>query len=86
MVDFRSTLGSFFIPEEEVITYLPLDRADIEEKVVYYLENLQEAREIGQRAREKVLHNFTPNDRAEFIYNTFQDILAQAQSQQNSQS
>ncbi len=86
MVDFRATLGGFFTPEEEVITYLPLDRADIEEKVVYYLENLQEAREIGQRAREKVLQSYTPKDRAEFLYKTFQDILAQAQSQQDSQS
>lgn len=85
MVDFRSTLPGFFSPGEEVITYLPLDRADIEEKIVYYLENLQEAREIGQRARERVLQNYTPKDRAEFLYNIFQDILAQAQSQQNSQ-
>ncbi|MFN4012960.1 MAG: glycosyltransferase [Aquificaceae bacterium] len=86
MVDFRATLGSFFTPEEEVITYLPLDRADIEEKLVYYLENLQEAKKIGERARERVLQNFTPKDRAQFLYNTFQDILAQAQSQQDSQS
>ncbi|MFN3264733.1 MAG: glycosyltransferase, partial [Aquificaceae bacterium] len=69
----------FFTPGQEVITYLPLDRADIEEKVVYYLENPQEAREIGRRARERVIQNYTPEERAEFLYNMFQDILSQAQ-------
>jgi glycosyltransferase involved in cell wall biosynthesis len=85
LIDYRATLPGFFIPEEEVITYLPLDRADIEEKVVYYLENLQQAKEIGERARQKVLERYTPEDRGEFLLNTFNNILAQAQSQQNSE-
>ncbi len=84
LIDYRATLPGFFIPEE-VITYLPLDRADIEEKVVYYLENLQQAKEIGERARQKVLERYTPEDRGEFLLNTFNNILAQAQSQQNSE-
>ncbi len=84
-IDFRATLPGFFTPDQEIITYLPLDRADIEEKVVYYLENPQEAVEIGQRAREKVLQNYTPQDRAEFFYKMFEDILSQAQSSQKSE-
>lgn len=83
-IDFRATLPGFFIPGQEIITYLPLDRADIEEKVIYYLENPQEAKEIGERAKEKVLQNYTPEDRAEFLYNMFQDILSQAQQKANS--
>ncbi|MFN7065029.1 MAG: glycosyltransferase [Aquificaceae bacterium] len=78
-IDYRATLPSFFSPESEIITYLPLDRADIEEKLLYYLENLQEAKEIGHRAKEKVLQSHTPKDRCEFLYNLFQDILSQAQ-------
>lgn len=78
LVDFRATLPGFFTPGQEMITYLPLDRADIEEKVVYYLENPQEVREIGQRARERVLNGYTPQDRADFLYKMFEDILSQA--------
>ena len=78
LLDFKATLPGFLTPEKEVITYLPLDRADIEEKVVYYLDNPHEAREIGKMAREKVLQNYTPEDRAEFLFNVFQDIISQA--------
>jgi len=78
-VDYRATLRGFFQPYDEVITYLPLDRAEIEEKVVYYLENLDEALEIGQRARNKVLQNYTHQDRAEFLYEMFSNILANSQ-------
>ncbi|MEN3029150.1 MAG: glycosyltransferase [Aquificaceae bacterium] len=84
LIDLRATLPGFLNPEVEMIGYLPLDRADIEEKVVYYLDNLQEAREIGKRAREKVLQSYGPADRAEFLYQMFQDILSQAQAHQNS--
>ena len=83
-IDYRATLPSFFNPEGEIITYLPLDRADIEEKILYYLDNLQEAREIGKRAKERVVQNYTPEDRCEFLYNTFQEILSQAQEESNS--
>ncbi len=85
LIDFRATLSGFFTPGQEIISYLPLDRADIEEKVVYYLENPHEAREIGQRAREKVLQSYTPQDRAEFLYKMFEDILSQAQARRNSE-
>ncbi|RMH81270.1 MAG: glycosyltransferase family 1 protein [Acidobacteria bacterium] len=84
LIDYRATLPGFFMPDKEVITYLPLDRADIEEKVLFYLENLDRAREIGEKAREKVLQSFTPEDRAQFLYRLFQDILSQAQQKDQS--
>lgn len=79
MVDYRGTLPSFLIPGEEVIPYMPLDRADIEEKVLYYLENLEEAKEIGERARSAVMDRYKVDDRGEFLYNMMKDILSQAQ-------
>lgn len=78
-VDYRATLPGFFNPEEEVITYLPLDRAEIEEKVLYYLDNPEEALEIGERARQKVFERYTPQDRADFLYELFSNILKTSQ-------
>ncbi|MDQ7082825.1 MAG: glycosyltransferase [Aquificota bacterium] len=57
---------------------MPLDRADIEEKVLYYLDNPEEAREIGERAREVVRERFRVDDRGEFLYNMMNDILSKA--------
>jgi spore maturation protein CgeB len=82
MVDYRATLPGFFAPEEEVITYLPLDRAEIEEKVLFYLENSEKALEIGARARQKVLERYTFEDRADFLYELFSNILTNAQQAQ----
>ncbi len=79
VLDFRGTLPGFLMPGEEVITYMPLDRADIEEKLLYYLENLQEAREIGERAKNAVVNRYRVDDRGEFIYNLMKDIIAQAE-------
>ncbi|MFN3598187.1 MAG: glycosyltransferase [Aquificaceae bacterium] len=78
-IDYRATLPSFFNPGSEIITYLPLDRADLEEKLLYYLENSQEAREMGLKAKERVLNSYTPKDRCEFLFNIFQEVLSQAQ-------
>jgi len=82
MVDYRATLPGFFVPEEEVITYLPLDRAEIEEKVLFYLDNPEKALEIGARARQKVFERYTFEDRADFLYELFSNILANAQQAQ----
>ena len=79
VLDFRGTLPGFLMPGEEVITYMPLDRADIEEKLLYYLENPQEAREIGERAKNAVVNRYRVDDRGEFIYNLMKDIIAQAE-------
>ncbi len=79
VLDFRGTLPGFLVPGEEVITYMPLDRADIEEKLLYYLENPQEARETGERAKNAVVNRYRVDDRGEFIYNLMKDIIAQAE-------
>ncbi len=78
-VDYRATLAGFFTPEEEVITYLPLDRAEIEEKVLYYLDYPEKALEIGERARKKVFEKYTHEDRADFLHDLFTNILASSQ-------
>ncbi|WP_448583341.1 glycosyltransferase [Thermocrinis sp.] len=79
LMDYRATLPGFFNPEEEVITYLPLDRAEIEEKVLYYLDNPDKALEIGKRARQKVFERYTPEDRVNFLYDLFSNILVSSQ-------
>ena len=78
MIDYRGTLPGFLKPGEEVIAYMPLDRADIEEKVLYYLDNLEEAKEIGEKAREAVRTRFTVEERGEFIYKMMEDIFTKA--------
>ncbi|HIC97888.1 MAG TPA: glycosyltransferase family 1 protein [Aquificaceae bacterium] len=78
MVDLRGTLSGFLSPEEEVIAYMPLDRADIEEKVLYYLDNLHEAREIGERASRGVVERYRVDDRGEFLFNMMKDLLERA--------
>jgi len=82
MIDYRGTLPGFLTPGEEVIAYMPLDRADIEEKVLYYLDNLQEAVEIARKAKEAVLNRYRVDDRAEFLFKMMNDILTQAQAQE----
>ncbi len=86
MIDFRGTLPGFMAPGEEIITYTPLDRADIEEKVLYYLENPSELEEIGKRAREAVISKYRVDDRGEFIYNLMKDILSKAQKQEQNKN
>ena len=81
MIDYRGTLPGFLTPGEEVIPYMPLDRADIEEKVLYYLDNLEEAREIGEKAKNAVIERYRVDDRGEFLYNMMKDIVSQAQQQ-----
>ncbi len=86
MIDFRGTLPGFLKPEEEVISYNPLDRADIEEKVLYYLDNPQETEALAQRARNAVVDRFRVDDRAEFIHNLMKDIVAKAQQEASQES
>ncbi len=82
MLDFRGTLPAYFDLEKEAISYMPLDRADIEEKVLYFLDNLEEALEIGRAAQERVLSSFRVDDRGEFLFKMMNDILKQAQQEQ----
>ncbi|MFN3813500.1 MAG: glycosyltransferase [Aquificaceae bacterium] len=80
MLDLRATLQSFLSPGSECVAYYPIDRADIEEKVLYYLDHLNEALEIGKQARDKVLEKFNSEDRAIFLWDVFNQILEQAQT------
>ncbi len=78
MVDYRATLPGFLLPGQEVITFLPIDRADIEEKILYYLDNTKELEEIALNGQQKVIQKFSYEDRAEFIIGLFEDILQQS--------
>ncbi len=80
LIDYRGTLPGFLTPGEEIVTYMPLDRADIEEKVLYYLDNIQEALEIGMKAKEAVISRYRVDDRSEFVFKMMKDILSQAKS------
>ncbi len=81
MIDFRGTLPGFLVPDQEVITYMPLDRADLEEKVLYYLDNPDHAKEIADRAGKAVIDRYRVDDRGEFVLGVMKDILSQAQQQ-----
>ncbi len=82
MIDFRGTLPAYFDLEKEAISYMPLDRADIEEKILFFLDNIDEAAQIGEAARERVINSFRVDDRGEFLYKMMNDILSQAQKQE----
>ncbi len=82
MIDFRGTLPAYFDLEKEAISYMPLDRADIEEKILFFLDNIDEAAQIGEAARDRVINSFRVDDRGEFLYKMMNDILSQAQKQE----
>ena len=85
MINYRHTLPSFFKPMEEAITYNPLDRLDIEEKLLFYLENEEDRNLIAQRGAQAVSEKFTCEDRVAFfkelMKNIFEQITQQAQAQ-----
>jgi hypothetical protein len=87
MINFRHTLPSFFKPMEEVIVYNPLDRLDIEEKLLFYLENEEDRKLIAEKAFKTVQEKFTCRDRVQFFKDLMKGIYEQAiqqmQSQQN---
>ncbi len=82
MVDYRASIQGMFIPDREVITYLPLDRADIEEKILYFLDHPTELRDMGEICRKKVISGFSPDTRADFLYNLFESIIKNSTSSQ----
>ena len=85
MMDFKGTIPGFFAPEEEIITFAPLDRADLEEKILFYLENKEATQEVAEKGRKVVKEKFTEKDRADFVYNILQDIYKQFESAMKSQ-
>ena len=85
MTDFKGTIPGFFAPEEEIITFAPLDRADLEEKILFYLENKDATLEVAKKGQKAVSEKFTEKDRAEFVYNILQDIHRQFEAVMKSQ-
>ena len=83
MTDYKGTLPGFFAPEEEIITFAPLDRADLEEKILFYLENEEATLEIAKKGQKAVQERFTEGDRAQFVYDLLQDIYKQFESAMN---
>ena len=78
MINYRHTLPSFFKPGEEVIAYNPLDRMDIEEKLLFYLENEEDRNLIAQRGFNAVRERYTCEDRIRFFKELIRDIFRQA--------
>lgn len=81
VINYRHTLVSFFKPNEEIVVYNPLDRLDIEEKVLFYLENEEDRRLIAERAAAAVKERFLCNDRIEFIKELLKNIYEEVKKQ-----
>jgi len=81
MINFRHTLPSFFKPMEEVIAYNPLDRLDIEEKLLFYLENEEDRKILAEKGAKAVEERFTCKDRVEFFKELMKGIYEQAVQQ-----
>lgn len=65
LTEKSEALLKLFNPGEECLVYE--DRADLVDKLNYYLENEVERREIGRRAREKIIADHTISQRLERI-------------------
>ena len=86
MINYRYTLGSFFKPNEEIIVYNPLDRMDIEEKLLFYLENEEDRQIIAEKGFKAVKERFTCEDRVEFIKKLIKEIYQEIILQQKKQN
>jgi spore maturation protein CgeB len=85
MVNFRSTLPGFLKPQEEVIAYNPLDRMDIEEKLLFYLENDEDRQIIAENAYKAVKERFTCHDRINFIKELMANVMEQIAQQKQAE-
>ena len=87
MINYRHTLSSFFKPNEEVIAYNPLDRLDIEEKFLFYLENDEDRELIARKGFQAVKERFTCEDRVQFFKNLigsiYEQVIQQKQRENN---
>jgi glycosyltransferase involved in cell wall biosynthesis len=77
-IDYRASLPGFFIPDQEIVAYTPLDRLEIEEKLLFFLDNEDQAMEIASNGRSKVAQSFTQNERAKFIADIINQIHQQS--------
>ncbi len=83
MIDYRASIPGFFIPDQEIITYSPLDRLDIEEKLLFLLDSEDQLLEIANRAKEKIRNTFTETHRAQFVSEIIKQIYDQAMNSLN---
>lgn len=74
VIEYKGTTPAFFKPDEEIVTFFPLDRADLEEKVVFYLENPDAVEEIKKKQKEVIRQKFTVKDRGDFLIGIMKDI------------
>ncbi|HIQ26370.1 MAG TPA: glycosyltransferase family 1 protein [Aquifex aeolicus] len=81
MINYRHTLPSFFKPGEEIIIYNPLDRMDIEEKLLFYLENEEERNLIVQKGFNAIKAKYSCTDRIQFFKELIRDIFRQVTQQ-----
>jgi len=86
MLNFRSTLPGFLKPQEEVIVYNPLDRMDIEEKLLFYLDSDEDRRIIAENAYKAVKERFTCEDRVKFFKELMENIYQQIVQQKNAEA
>ncbi|AEF19161.1 MULTISPECIES: glycosyltransferase [unclassified Hydrogenobaculum] len=77
-IDYRASLPGFFIPDQEIVAYTPLDRLEIEEKLIFFLENEDQAMEIAKNGRSKVESSFTETQRAQFVADIIKQIYEQS--------
>jgi hypothetical protein len=60
------------------VAYTPLDRLEIEEKLLFFLENEDQAMEIAKNGRSKVESSFTETQRAQFVADIIKQIYEQS--------
>lgn len=79
MVEERLASKTFYVPDQEIITYHPMDTVEIEGKLAYYLEDNPEEREqIALAGKEKTFKEHTIYSRGELLANILEDIIKQA--------
>lgn len=86
MVEKKLAAESFFIENQEIVTYHPMDPIEIEGKIAYYLEDAPiEREEIAKNGKNKVFNTHTLYQRGEILGNILEDIIKQvSQEQENS--
>ncbi|RMD46954.1 MAG: glycosyltransferase family 1 protein, partial [Aquificota bacterium] len=82
MVEEKLSAKSFFVEEQEIITYHPMDSVEIEGKLIYYLEDApNEREEIAKNGKDRVFKDHTLYQRGEILGNILEDIIQQASQQ-----
>lgn len=72
-----SMIGSFIQDGVNGLLVKPEDPADLREKLTYLLDHPEEARRLGERARQSIEQNFTLDDYVEHIYSTIINSVTQ---------